>query len=124
ARRRLLPFADVEPPGSARLGRSAFPARNSSPAPCGRPAPADACYTAQGRRRRSRRFDMAEQKIRAALDRHWAASDANDFEGEHQIYREDAVLEYPQSGERSAAGKTFSCLAPRSRTGNASRCGG
>jgi len=34
------------------------------------------------------------------LDRHWAASDANDFEGEHQIYREDAVLEYPQSGER------------------------
>src|SRR5437868_14325395 len=81
ARRRLLPFADVEPPGSARLGRSAFPARNSSPAPCGRPAPADACYTAQGRRRRSRRFDMAEQKIRAALDRHWAASDANDFEG-------------------------------------------
>src|ERR1700756_5747861 len=38
--------------------------------------------------------------IRAALDRHWAASDANDFEAEHQIYREDAVLEYPQSGER------------------------
>jgi hypothetical protein len=34
------------------------------------------------------------------LDRHWAASDANDFEAEHQIYREDAVLEYPQSGER------------------------
>jgi hypothetical protein len=31
---------------------------------------------------------------------HWAASDANDFEVEHQIYREDAVLEYPQSGER------------------------
>jgi hypothetical protein len=38
--------------------------------------------------------------IRAALDRHWAASDANDFEAEHDIYREDAVLEYPQSGER------------------------
>jgi hypothetical protein len=41
-----------------------------------------------------------EQDIRAALDHHWAASDANDFEGEHQIYREDAILEYPQSGER------------------------
>jgi hypothetical protein len=39
-------------------------------------------------------------KIRAALDRHWAASDANDFETEHEIYRDDAVLEYPQSGER------------------------
>ena len=38
--------------------------------------------------------------IRAALDRHWAASDANDFETEHEIYRDDAVLEYPQSGER------------------------
>ena len=43
---------------------------------------------------------MEDRQIRAALDRHWAASDANDLEGEHQIYREDAVLEYPQSGER------------------------
>src|SRR5215472_5636357 len=43
---------------------------------------------------------MDEGEIRAALDRHWASSDANDIEGEHQIYREDAVLEYPQSGER------------------------
>ena len=38
--------------------------------------------------------------IRAALDAHWAASDANDFDVEHEIYREDATLEYPQSGER------------------------
>lgn len=43
---------------------------------------------------------MDDRKIRAALDLHWIASDANDFEVEHQIYREDAVLEYPQSGER------------------------
>jgi len=42
-----------------------------------------------------------DQEIRAALDQHWAASDANDFETEHQIYSEDAVLEYPQSGERT-----------------------
>jgi SnoaL-like domain len=41
-----------------------------------------------------------ERIIRAALDRHWAASDANDFETEHDIYHDDAVLEYPQSGER------------------------
>jgi len=46
------------------------------------------------------KIEMEDQDIRAALDRHWAASDANDFEAEHQIYREDAVLEYPQSGER------------------------
>jgi SnoaL-like domain len=43
---------------------------------------------------------MGDGEIRAALDHHWAASDANDFEGEHEIYREDAVLDYPQSGER------------------------
>jgi hypothetical protein len=43
---------------------------------------------------------MSENEIRDALDRHWAASDANDFEVEHDIYHDDAVLEYPQSGER------------------------
>jgi SnoaL-like domain len=44
---------------------------------------------------------VQEEQIRAALDQHWAASDANDFEAEHRIYLEDAVLEYPQSGERT-----------------------
>jgi hypothetical protein len=44
--------------------------------------------------------NMTAQEIRAALDRHWTASDASDFETEHDIYLEDAVLEYPQSGER------------------------
>ena len=43
---------------------------------------------------------MGDREIRAGLALHWAASDANDFEAEHQIYRDDAVLEYPQSGER------------------------
>src|ERR1700684_2389395 len=42
-----------------------------------------------------------DQEIRAALDQHWAASDANDFETEHRIYLEEAVLDYPQSGERT-----------------------
>ena len=43
---------------------------------------------------------MEDREIRAALERHWAASDANDFAVEHEIYRDDAVLHYPQSGER------------------------
>src|ERR1043165_3070656 len=43
---------------------------------------------------------MEDRDIPTALDRHWAASDAGDFEAEHEIYREDAVLDYPQSGER------------------------
>jgi hypothetical protein len=43
---------------------------------------------------------MDDRLIRAALERHWKASDANDFEAEHVLYRDDAVLDYPQSGER------------------------
>jgi hypothetical protein len=43
---------------------------------------------------------MRDDDVRAALQRHWAASDADDFAAEHQIYEDDAVLEYPQSGER------------------------
>ena len=43
---------------------------------------------------------MDDRTVRVALERHWDASDANDFRIEHEIYREDAVLYYPQSGER------------------------
>lgn len=43
---------------------------------------------------------MDDRAVRLALERHWNASDANEFNTEHEIYREDAVLEYPQSGER------------------------
>ena len=43
---------------------------------------------------------MRDDDVRSALQRHWAASDANDFAAEHQIYEDHAVLEYPQSGER------------------------
>ena len=45
--------------------------------------------------------EVRDQQIHAALVQHWAASDANDFETEHLIYLDDAVLEYPQSGERT-----------------------
>ena len=43
---------------------------------------------------------MGSQDIRSALDRHWTASNTDDFEAEHDIYHDDALLEYPQSGER------------------------
>ena len=43
---------------------------------------------------------MDDRTVRQALQRHWNASDANDFDVEHEIYHEDAVLNYPQSGER------------------------
>ena len=41
---------------------------------------------------------MDDAEIRAALERHW--SDINDQEVVHEIYRDDVVLEFPQSGER------------------------
>jgi hypothetical protein len=43
---------------------------------------------------------MDDRNVRVALERHWDASDASEFQVEHEIYREDAVLDYPQSGER------------------------
>jgi hypothetical protein len=43
---------------------------------------------------------MDDRTVRTALQRHWDASDASDFKVEHEIYRENAVLFYPQSGER------------------------
>lgn len=43
---------------------------------------------------------MHDDDVQAALQQHWAASDAGDFAAEHQIYADHAVLEYPQSSER------------------------
>jgi hypothetical protein len=39
--------------------------------------------------KRGKYSGVRDQEIRAALDQHWAASDANDFETEHRIYHED-----------------------------------
>ncbi|MFD4769680.1 nuclear transport factor 2 family protein [Streptomyces niveus] len=38
--------------------------------------------------------------IRAAIEEHWRASERGDTEAEHAIYATDALLDYPQSGER------------------------
>ena len=43
---------------------------------------------------------MQEDEIREALDAHWRASAAEDADAEHAIYAEDAICDYPQSGER------------------------
>jgi len=43
---------------------------------------------------------MDDRTIGMALAQHWQASDAGDLEAEHEIYHDDAVLDYPQSGER------------------------
>jgi ketosteroid isomerase-like protein len=43
---------------------------------------------------------MQEEQIREALNAHWQASAAGDLDAEHDIYDDDAVCDYPQSGER------------------------
>jgi hypothetical protein len=44
--------------------------------------------------------NMQEAQIRGALEAHWRASAAGDADAEHAIYDENAICEYPQSGER------------------------
>lgn len=43
---------------------------------------------------------MEEQQIQEALNAHWQASAAGDVNTEHDIYDDDAICDYPQSGER------------------------
>jgi hypothetical protein len=43
---------------------------------------------------------MQEERIREALNAHWLASAMGDADAEHDIYDEDSICDYPQSGER------------------------
>ena len=43
---------------------------------------------------------MQEEQIREALNAHWQASAAGDANAEHDIYDDNAICDYPQSGER------------------------
>jgi len=41
-----------------------------------------------------------DARIRALVEQHWKASEDGDPGTEHAIYAADAILDYPQSGER------------------------
>jgi len=41
-----------------------------------------------------------DTKIRTGIEQHWSASESGDGDVEHAIYADDAILDYPQSGER------------------------
>jgi len=43
---------------------------------------------------------MEDEQILAALNAHWQASAAGDINAEHNIYDDDVICDYPQSGER------------------------
>lgn len=51
-----------------------------------------------------------EEQIRAALDAHWRASAEGDADAEHDIYEDDAICDYPQSGERILGRKNLQAL--------------
>jgi len=41
-----------------------------------------------------------DAEVRARIQEHWEASERGDLDVEHAIYAADAILDYPQSGER------------------------
>jgi SnoaL-like domain len=41
-----------------------------------------------------------DARTRARIEQHWEASESGDGDTEHAIYAADAILDYPQSGER------------------------
>src|SRR3984957_3621096 len=43
---------------------------------------------------------VSSEQIEAALRQHWAASAAGNQNSEHEIYDEQVICDYPQSGER------------------------
>src|SRR4051794_12184936 len=43
---------------------------------------------------------VREEQIREALNTHWHASATGDANTEHDIYDDDVICDYPQSGER------------------------
>ena len=49
---------------------------------------------------------LSDEELEAALRRHWDHS-GNDEDVAHEIYHEDAVLEFPQSGERFEGVENF-----------------
>ena len=51
-----------------------------------------------------------EEQIREALNAHWRASADGDAIAEHDIYDDDAVCDYPQSGERILGRKNLQAL--------------
>ena len=49
---------------------------------------------------------MDEEEVRAKLGRHWEYG-GSDQDIAHEIYHDDAVLEFPQSGERFVGVENF-----------------
>jgi len=53
---------------------------------------------------------MGDEQIREALEAHWRASADGDADAEHDIYADDSICDYPQSGERILGRKNLQAL--------------
>jgi hypothetical protein len=53
---------------------------------------------------------METQNNRVTLDQHWAASASGDLEAEYQIYDDNVLCEYPQSGEKIRGRRNLQAL--------------
>lgn len=53
---------------------------------------------------------MQDEQIREALNAHWHASAVGDFDTEHDIYDDNAICDYPQSGERILGRRNLQAL--------------
>ena len=50
----------------------------------------------------------SDSRRMAAIEEHWRASEVGDVDAEHAVYAVDAILDYPQSGERFRGRATIS----------------
>ena len=67
----------------------------------------------------------ADAELRARIEEHWRASERGDIAAEHAIYADDAILDYPQSGERFRGRATIAgASAAGTRPSGTSRSGG
>lgn len=54
---------------------------------------------------------MGDEERRRLLEEHWERhANAGSFEAAHELYHDDAVLEWPQSGERFVGKATFRAM--------------
>ncbi|MEM5327769.1 nuclear transport factor 2 family protein [Paraburkholderia sp. JHI2823] len=53
---------------------------------------------------------MQHANLREALNAHWQASAAGNLDAEHDIYADDAICDYPQSGERILGRRNLQAL--------------
>jgi hypothetical protein len=51
-----------------------------------------------------------DEQTRESLEQHWRASATGNTESEHDIYEDDAVCDYPQSGERIVGRRNLQAL--------------